>query len=376
MAHRVHLDYASNAPMRASVKEAMIEALNNGIFDPRRLYDESIKSRYDIELSREKIADFFGCEPFEVIFTSSHSESLATFAYGVLNNSDKGLVNSNVVMSPYDSDVIYKTWLREQTDLRILKGNMSATIEMSCLDDVVDENTLGFSIVYSHPDTGTLENIEEIKNVVKQKSEKTIFHVDARSACGNIDLNFSKLGIDAMSVDPFTFGGPSGVAALILSRKCHLYPFIVGATQERARRSGIENHIGIAGFGALCNEVKSSLQNEIENNLEIKTKISQVLKESGAQFLDFDPESDHSISNVVAAYFSGHAASAVVANFNRMGINIHAGSSCGSEEFEISKQLMPVTNDENISESVFRVSWGYATTQDDVDAFINALANI
>jgi len=177
-----------------------------------------------------------------------------------------------------------------------------------------------------------------------------------------------------MSIDPVTFGGPSGIGALILSRKYHLSPLLTGSTQERARRAGQENYIGIAGFASACEVASQEIDSLATQNAKFKSVVREAIQKSGAMVLNEDSNID--IDHVLSAYFPGIAASAVVAEFNRLGINIHAGSSCGSEEFEPSRQLGPVTNNDDLSEAVFRISWGWATTIEDVNAFVLALKDL
>lgn len=372
MAHRVHLDYASTAPIRPEVRLAMSVAIENDPFDPRRLYENAIGIRYSIENARIQVANFFGCDPFEVIFTGSHSESLATFAFGCVDTNSE----TSVIATPYDSEIIHKTWSRQNTEISYLAGNKKAKLELKNLPDLVTQSTTAITIPFAHPDTGTIQDIEQITEIIRNKNPDCLIHVDARLACGNIPLNFSEMNIDAMSVDPVTFGGPSGVAVLILSRSQHLSPLLKGATQERARRAGLENYIGITGFGVACEATSATLEQEIIRFQELKKIVDEGLNNAGAKSLVLDDEPYKSLPNIAHAYFPGVAASMVVAEFNRKGINIHAGSSCGSEEFEPSKQLASVTQDDSISESVFRISWGWATQPQDIDEFIKALKSI
>ena len=381
MAHRVHLDYASNAPLRPESKNSMIKATEVANFDARRLYDEAIVTRYAIESCREQISTFFDCEPFEVIFTSSHSEALATFAFGVIPKVDDrfssvagNTYHINVIGTPYDSEIIFETWLRENIDIRLLSGNSQATLELSELANLIDDNTLALTLPFAHPDTGTLQDIEQVVSIVKKSNPDCLVHVDARLAAGNMKVSFSDLNIGAMSIDPVTFGGPSGIGALILSRKYHLSPLLTGSTQERARRAGQENYIGIAGFASACEVASQEIDSLTTQNAKFKSVVREAIQKSGAMVLNEDSNID--IDHVLSAYFPGIAASAVVAEFNRLGINIHAGSSCGSEEFEPSRQLGPVTNNDDLSEAVFRISWGWATTIEDVNAFVLALKDL
>jgi cysteine desulfurase len=369
MAHRVHLDYASSAPLRPQVIDSLKEISTSEMYDPRRLYDDAAQTRYAIEDNREKVASFFGADASEIIFTSSHSESLAMFAYGVVSptHRDSGK-KIHMIGTPYDSDVIYQSWLKDPVALSLLSGNTKSTLDLSHLGEIA-VNASAITVPWAHPDTGALQDIDQIAEIVRTVNPDCLIHIDARLACGNVAIDFSSMNIDALSIDGSTFGGPFGVAALIVAQGKRLVPMIDGATQERARRGGLENVIGIAAFGTLCESVASTLQNEIDQSRSIQIRIDNAIDASSALALPTQSR----LPNITAARFEGVAASAVVAEFNRAGINIHAGSSCGSEEFEPSRALAPVTGNDSLSETVFRISFGWATSENDIDAFCAVL---
>lgn len=342
MTHSTHLDYATCAPIRDNVRKAMIDDLTSGndFFDPRRLYDDAIKVRYEIEESRFKVARFFGCLASEVIFTSSSTESLATFAYGVSQ------LDGHVAVSHFESETIYAT--------------------LKCEHSTVQSDSIAAFVSYAHPDTGRILEFENIRNI----APNCLIHLDARSASGYAKLNFKELDVDAMTVSSETWGGPVGISALILRQGLHIEPLIKGASQERARRSGAENTIAIKGFGELC---KTDISEELLRYEDFKTTIISKLKDLNLEIID---ENVNSLQNMLSTKIEGVAASAVVAEFNRRQINIHAGSSCGSEEFEVSQALLDIGLTESEAESVFRVSWGYATINEDVEKFSKALGEI
>lgn len=375
MTHRVHLDYASSAPLRPFVREAMTISAGGEPYDPRRLYDDAITARYEIETSREKVAAFFGCDPSEVIFTSSSSESLAMFAHGVIDGSDAQInVFPHVVTTALDSEVIHTTWLNEKADVSFVTLDDDGIIDLEQLKTVITKDTKAISIAYAHPDTGTIQPLEQIVTLIRLCNAETLIHLDARFASGYAPLNFHALGIDAMTVECSTFGGPTGIDALILRRGLLLNPLLAGGTQERARRTGIENTVGIAGFGALCEVAQKTLGAEIESYKKIHTTVASILEEHGARFIT--PKNIDTLPHMISAILPGVAASAVVAEFNRHQINIHAGSSCGSEEFEPSPSLIAIGLDETEAESVFRISWGFNTSNDDIEQFDQALSRI
>lgn len=328
----------------------MIEELKSGndFYDPRRLYDDAIKIRYEIEESRFHVSQFFGCEASEVIFTSSSTESLATFAYGVSH------LEGSIYTSDFESKTIYQTLnsaLTEQTP-NVTKDSVAAFFS------------------FAHIDTGNFFDIDAEIKYIRSIAPYCLTHLDARNASGYTNLNFKQLDVDAMTVASETWGGPVGVSALILRSGIHIEPLIKGATQERARRSGTENTLAIKGFGELC---KTDISDELIRFQNYKMKIIETLKSNKCEIID---ENVNSLSNVVSTKIDGVAASAVVGEFNRHGINIHAGSSCGSEEFEVSNAQLNLGLSEAEAESVFRISWGYATTPQDLEKFSAALVEI
>ena len=379
MAYRAHFDFASSAPMCPEIIEIMQKAVSEDQFDPRRLYDSAINRRYEIEESRVHVANFFDCDPSEIIFCSSSSEALATFAFGTIESpttrfKQSGGLDSGLTfaLTPYDSDIILETWMRENISIEVIPGNKDATLDIEKVKEINWGNVSVASIPFTHPDTGTLINVEDVISEIRSKNPDIYIHIDARMASGNVKLSFKDLNVDAMTVESCTWGGPIGVGILI-AKIGTIIPLVPGTTQERGRRGGIENYPAIKSFGALCRDIEKTFSNEIKKSLNFYERIKSALENAGAIIIALN--TNH-LPNVIAAYFEGIAASVIVAEFNTRGINIHAGSSCGSEEFEPSKALAPVTGNDDISECVFRISWGYSTDEDDVVLLLSALNEI
>ena len=63
---------------------------------------------------------------------------------------------------------------------------------------------------------------------------------------------FQQTGLITLGIT-VKIGGPAGVGALLVRPGCALSSLLKGGGQEQGRRSGTENLIGIAGFGAAAN---------------------------------------------------------------------------------------------------------------------------
>ena len=113
--------------------------------------------------------------------------------------------------------------------------------------NAIKEDTILVSIMHSNNEIGTIQPIEEISKITKDKN--VIFHSDAVDSVGVVPIDVEKLGIDALSFASNPFYGPTGVGGLYVRSGLKIWPLIEGGVQESNRRAGTENLIGIIGMG-------------------------------------------------------------------------------------------------------------------------------
>ena len=194
-------------------------------------------------------------------------------------------------------------------------------------------------------------------------------HIDAAAAAGHVPLQLDALGADLVSVSAHKLGGPPGVGALVVRRGLRLEPFIIGGAQERARRGGLENVLGIVGFGAAAAALgepgrlpaESAAARRLTDALaEVATALDDVL-----ELGDVVRPAPHIVSVAVG----GVQAEAVLIGLDRAGVAAHSGSACSSESIEPSPVLAAMGVD---PDSSLRLSVGWSTTEADVEAFVAA----
>jgi len=115
-------------------------------------------------------------------------------------------------------------------------------------------------------ETGAINDIKRIVEVVKGKNPRTILHIDAVQGFCKIPLNIGELDIDALSISAHKFHGPKGVGALYVKNESALKPLIIGGGQERGYRSGTENLAGIMCMAKACEniDIKKNFANTIK----------------------------------------------------------------------------------------------------------------
>ncbi|MDQ3979438.1 MAG: aminotransferase class V-fold PLP-dependent enzyme, partial [Actinomycetota bacterium] len=176
---------------------------------------------------------------------------------------------------------------------------------------------------------------------------------------------------DLLSVSAHKLGGPQGVGALLVRRGLRLPPLLVGGEQERSRRAGLENVAAIVGFGTAAAVLAEGLNGEAsraraqtDRLLAAATSVPGVV--TYGDILGRVP-------HIVCLGVEGVEAEAVLLGLDQAGIAAHSGSACSSESLEPSPVLQAMGVE---AERSLRVSVGWSTTDEDIDAFCHTLPGV
>ena len=239
----VFLDYNATSPLRRSSRESIINILGPPI-NPSSVHFFGRQSKAFLENSRQQVASIVGSKRDEVIFTSGGTESNVM----VLSNAKQPLISS------IEHDAVIKAC----SSLNFAMVNNDGRVDLNQLEDKLKNLKPDFlSIMWANNETGIIQPIKEIVEIAK--NFEVHIHCDAVQAFGKIPINFKNSGLHSMAISSHKIGGPAGVGALILSEKCNLEPLIKGGGQEKGRRSGTENTLGIVGFGFAAEETEKEL---------------------------------------------------------------------------------------------------------------------
>jgi cysteine desulfurase len=366
---RAYLDHASTSPLRPIALEAMLPYLREHHADPGRLHAEAHATRVAVEDAREQVAARFGARPREVVFTASGTEAVNTAIFGALaraaNNGDGG---GHVVTTAVEHSSVLDAVARGSGDVTIVGVDRQGRFDAQEVVDAVRPDTALVSIQLANHEVGTLQPAAEVVSLVRGRASGeagAVVHVDACAAAGHVPVDFRELAADLCSVTGHTFGGPKGAAALLVRRGLRFPPFVVGGAQERARRAGIENVPAIVGFGAACAAIADD-EAPRERALTERLAAGALRRVDGVERYG-DP--DACLPHLVCLGVEGVEAEPILLALDQRGVAVHSGSSCSSESLEPSPVLAAMGVDADRS---LRASVGWSSTDDDVDAFLDA----
>jgi cysteine desulfurase len=198
-------------------------------------------------------------------------------------------------------------------------------------------------------------------------------HIDAAAAVGHVPVELDELGADLVSLSAHKLGGPPGIGALVVRRGLRLEPFIVGGSQERARRGGFENLLGIIGFGAAAAAL--SEPGRLQDEQSVARRFTEDLLAAATCLPEVTALGDtiRRAPHIVNVAVGGVLAEAVLLGLDRAGVAAHSGSACSSESIEPSPVLAAMGVDPDRS---LRLSVGWSTTEADVAAFAAAFPTV
>jgi cysteine desulfurase len=220
-------------------------------------------------------------------------------------------------------------------------------------------------------EVGTVQPAAEVVATARERGVLT--HIDACAAAGHLPVDFAALGADLCSVTAHKLGGPRGIGALLVRRGLRLPPFLLGGAQERNRRAGIENVAAAVGFAAAVGELTDGgLAAEAEAGRALTERLLVEAPKAVDGLAIFGDPVDR-LPHLVCFGVEGVEAEPVLLGLDQHGVAVHSGSSCSSETFEPSPVLSAMGVDADHS---LRVSVGWSSTADDIDAFLFAIPEV
>ena len=363
---RHYLDHASTSPARPEAVEVMLPWLAAGA-DPARVHSEGHAARAAVETAREQVADLLGARSREVVFTSGATESIVTAVWGATEHRD------HVVVPEVEHSAVRESSGRHRVTVVGVDG-VGRVDPAEILAAVTDETAL-VHLQWGNHEVATVQPVAEV--VEECRARGTLVHVDAAAAAGHVPVDFRGLGADLLSVSAHKLGGPPGVGALLVRRGLRLRPLLVGGSQERARRAGYENVPAIVGFGATAAVLAAgALAAEAARNRAQTQRVHDSVAAGalgGGVHAYGDVAPDGRLPHIACLGVEGVEAEPVLLGLDQRGVAVHSGSACSSEELAPSPILAAMGVD---AERSLRVSVGWSTTDDDVDAFLDAFPDV
>ncbi len=333
MGTQVYLDWNASAPLCEAAKSAMTGAMEV-VGNPSSVHFNGRAAKAILEKARSQISEAFGAEGADIVFTSGATEAAAL-----------ALAGRDLQCCAVEHEAVV-AW--SQTSLKT-----------DAAGHIVIEDAGSSTVQLANGETGVIQNLPDGLAVS-----------DVTQGFGKLPVSFGWLGCDMAIMSAHKFGGPRGVGALVLKSGVEIVARNLGGGQEMGHRSGTENLIGIAGFGAAAEAAVKDLANGVwEQVSELRDLLEDAINANEADTLIVAKSSDR-LPNTSCLVTPGWKGETQVMAMDLAGFSVSAGSACSSGKVTPSPVLQAMGYSEDESRSSLRVSLGPDTKEDDIRRFV------
>ncbi len=368
----IYLDNNATTRVDDNVYEAMLPYFKEEYANPSSMYKFATKASNALKDAREQVREFFNAKSEkEIIFTSCGSESANTAIRGVLNmNPNKKHIITSKVEHPCVLN-LYQTLEKQGYKVDYIGVNSVGELDLEQLNDAINEDTALVSVMYANNETGVINPIEKISEIIKSKNPNTKFFVDAVQVAGKIPIDVQALGVDLLGISGHKFHAPKGVGALYVNSKTIITPLIIGGHQERGKRAGTENVPYIVGLGKACDIAHDFLKYEATEVKRLRDKLETgILKNIyNARLNTGLANRVPNTTNIGFEYIEGEL---ILLHLSDLGICASSGSACTSGSLEPSHVLRAMNVPFTAIHGSIRFSLSKYTTDADID-YVNSV---
>ncbi len=371
----INLDHISSNPILPEVKTAMIEAIEKDYANPSSQHTPGEQAAEALENAREAVGNLIHCQDSkEVVFTSGGTESVNHAIKGAaFANQDKG---KHIVTSNIEHNAVIRSIRRLKSmgfTVTSLSVDQHGRINPQDVAEAIKRDTILVSIMHSNNETGTIQPIEEIGKITREK--KVIFHCDAVDSVGVVPIDVNKLGVDLLSFASNTFYGPTGVGGIYIRRGTKVWPLLDGGIQENNKRAGAENLIGIIAMGVAANIAKRDMKARIAKLSGLKQKLLDELPNYVDEYI-INTHPEYSLPNLVSISIKYIEGESVVLMLDDEKIAVSTRSACATGSLRASHVLLSIGRSHADAQGTLVISLGVDSTEDHIKAFLGALKNV
>ncbi|HEY8389432.1 MAG TPA: cysteine desulfurase family protein [Clostridia bacterium] len=355
----IYLDNAATTKMYSEVLDIYKEFGCDNFFNPSALYKQSLDVAIKIRQAKATLAQFFGGNSDEIIFTASATEANNMALRGAIKT------NAGIVISAGEHPSIYNTAMSLKNSgisCEVIPLLKNGQIDQEKLYNYLTQNKVSVvSVIHASNETGAINDIKQIAKNVKKISPTTLFHSDGVQAFGKISVK--NLGVDLYSFSAHKIKGPKGIGSLYIKKGVKLNPIITGGGQENNLRSGTENVANILAFAKSA--TLFSEQYNLDQMLEFKKAFIDIIT-SKIDDIIFTLANDYStMPHIISMIIPNVKGETLLHMLESKDILIGLGSACSSNS-RGNRVLQALGYSPKMTESSVRISFSPDNTIDEV----------
>ncbi|MEM9783069.1 MAG: cysteine desulfurase family protein [Pseudomonadota bacterium] len=362
---RVYLDWNATAPLRAEARAAMLRAMD-AVGNPSSVHAEGRDARAMVERARGQVAALLSTDREQIIFTSGATEAAHRVLFGDWPAIFAAAVEHDAVYGAAVAQPCFKA-LPTDGHGQVDVIGIERWPERSCETGLL-------CLQGANSETGVLQSTASAG--LSAGDHGVTLLADQTQSIGKIEAPYTapSRAPDFWFGSAHKLGGPTGVGVLVTEPGASPPVTTHGGGQEQGRRSGTENVVGIAGFGAAAEAARRDIEDGLWDRVAQLRNILESAIEDVAPDVIFAGRAASRLPNTTCFAVPGWRGETQVMQLDLAGFAVSAGSACSSGKVRESRVLRAMGWDAEAASSAIRVSLGPTTTEAEILAFATAWA--
>ncbi|MBC8059265.1 MAG: cysteine desulfurase [Clostridiaceae bacterium] len=367
----VYFDNSATTKVYDEVIDVMADSMRKIYGNPSSAHSLGLKAEDKLRENRKVFGEILNCSEGEIIFTSCGSESNNFLLKGFIKPG-LHLITTKI---EHPSVTVVCDYLEKQgVEVTFLDVNKLGQIDLEQLSLSIKKETAIVSIMHANNEFGAIQNLEAIGKLIKEKSNRAKFHVDAVQSFCKLKIDLQKCKIDLLSASGHKIHGPRGVGIAYIKKDLHPEPLIHGGGQERNFRSGTENLAAISGFATAAKKMHENIVVNYEKVDLVKRYFVKKLNVIDNILIN-SPISEDFLPHVLSVSFKGVRGEVLIHALEDKDIFVSTGSACSSKKLSYSPILTFIGLNKKDAEGTIRFSFNEINTKEEVDYVIDNLIN-
>jgi cysteine desulfurase len=237
----------------------------------------------------------------------------------------------------------------------VIPVDRDGLIDEAALDALLAEGPALIAIQAVNNETGILQPLDRIAATVRAAG--SLLLADCAQSASKTPLPDA----DFIALSAHKLGGPPGVGALLVRDLGTLDP--VGG-QEKGYRRGTQDAPGALAFAAAL----AAKPYDMERLASLRQRLDEGVRAAGGVVIG---EDSPRLANIGAVALPGASSASLLVQYDLAGIAVSAGSACSSGKMKGSEVLAAMQVPAEVAAGFLRISFGPATSEAEVDAFLD-----
>ena len=370
----IYLDNSASTKPRKEVIDTLIQTMEENYANPDAIHDFSHKILLKIKKAKKIIADYLKVESERIFFTAGGGDGNNLILQGIINANSR--LKKHLITTKIEHPSVYEVFKHYENmgfEVDYLNVDKNGFVNPEELENTIREDTAVVSIGAVNSETGAIQDLKKISEIIQKKNKETYFHTDFVQGLGCTNIKFDKIPVDAITISGHKIHAPKGIGAIYVNKRVKMADVIFGSNAENGIVKRTMPSELILAFAKAVEILTKKEKKEMEHSQKLKellaNKISEQIQDVKVNSLIDSMKSSPKILNVS---FNGTKGEVLTHFLGMYQIYVSTGSACSSKKGN-SRILEVMGLNQKELDGAIRFSFSKDNTEEEIDEVVKRL---